>query len=163
MRKINNRIFNGLISIFIILIDFIIKRLVILKVKGTAGFTLVKNLVDIIYVENKGAAFGMFSGRRFLIISIPIIFIILLLVMIFKENIKDKVFLFFASLVIGGGIGNLIDRIIYGYVIDYIKLSFFAPVCNFADYCITLGVSGLIFYIVFLHKDIKDDSERGKQ
>ena len=51
--------------------------------------------------------------------------------------------------IIGGGIGNLIDRIFYGYVIDYLSLSFFPPVCNFADYCITVGAVLLVLYIIF--------------
>ena len=50
---------------------------------------------------------------------------------------------------IGGGIGNLIDRIAYGYVVDYLSLTFFSPVCNFADYCITIGVILLAVYLLF--------------
>ena len=53
-------------------------------------------------------------------------------------------------MIIGGGIGNLIDRVFLGYVIDYIQLSFFPPVCNFADYCITAGTILFVIYIFFV-------------
>ena len=61
--------------------------------------------------------------------------------------------------IIGGGIGNLIDRIRLSYVIDYLQLSFFSPVCNFADYCITAGTVMLVVYLLFfsnLDKKKKD-------
>ena len=65
------------------------------------------------------------------------------------------------AVIIGGGIGNLIDRIFYGYVIDYISLSFFPPVCNFADYCITVGTVLLMVYVLFFSevgkKELKND------
>ena len=65
----------------------------------------------------------------------------------------------YAGLIIGGGIGNLIDRIFYGYVIDYISLSFFPPVCNFADYAITIGTILLIIYVLFFSNTF-DNSEK---
>ena len=52
-------------------------------------------------------------------------------------------------LIIGGGIGNLIDRIFRGFVIDYLSLSFFPPICNFADYCITIGAVLFVLCILF--------------
>ena len=58
-------------------------------------------------------------------------------------------------LIIGGGIGNLIDRVLYGYVIDYLSLSFFPPVCNFTDYAITIGVILLVVYIFFFSDSFK--------
>ena len=72
------------------------------------------------------------------------------------KNLNDKMFLTAAALIISGGLGNLIDRLFLGYVVDYIKLSFFSPICNFADYCITFGTIILIIYVVFFYKDIKN-------
>ena len=53
------------------------------------------------------------------------------------------------TLIVGGGIGNLIDRLFRGFVIDYLSLSFFPPICNFADYCITIGAFLFILCILF--------------
>ena len=74
---------------------------------------------------------------------------------------KGKFFYVCAALIIGGGIGNLIDRIFFGYVIDYLSLSFFPPVCNFADYCITAGTIMLVIYLLFF-SDVLDSSKKAK-
>ena len=66
-----------------------------------------------------------------------------------------------AILLIGGGIGNLIDRIFLGYVIDYLSISFFPPVCNFADYCITVGTGLLLIYMIFI-SDYFNSSKKEK-
>ena len=66
-----------------------------------------------------------------------------------------------AALMIGGGIGNLIDRIWRGFVVDYLSLSFFPPVCNFADYCITIGA--FLFVIVLLFFGGKDKKQTGEE
>lgn len=153
MKKINDRLLYVLCSFVVILIDFVIKRLVILKIKESGGFTLMGNIIKVTYLENTGAAFGVFGGKKFFLILMSIAVMIGILVIIFKNKIENKIFLLSTALVIGGGIGNLIDRVTYGYVIDYIKLSFFPSVCNFADYCITFGIIGLIFYIIFIHKN----------
>jgi signal peptidase II len=109
-------------------------------------------IVELVYLENRGVAFGIFENwHLFFVILIPII-IATFLIIIKKVNINSVLFSLSSALIIGGGIGNLIDRIIRGYVIDYIRLSFFSPVCNFADYCISVGTALLIIYILFFHK-----------
>ena len=66
------------------------------------------------------------------------------------------------AVIIGGGIGNLIDRIFYGFVVDYISVSFFPPVCNFADYCITVGTLLLIVYVLFFSNVMKSEKKVNK-
>ena len=66
-----------------------------------------------------------------------------------KNYKNSKLFSVSAALIIGGGLGNLIDRIFVGYVVDYLALTFFPPVCNFADYAITAGTVLLIIYLIF--------------
>ena len=73
-----------------------------------------------------------------------------------KTKPTSKFLLTSLSLVLCVGIGNLIDRIFLGYVIDYIQLSFFNPVCNFADYCITIGTALLVIYILFFTSNTPD-------
>ena len=67
------------------------------------------------------------------------------------------------ALMIGGAVGNMIDRIIRGFVIDFLKLSFFPPVCNFADYCLTVGAVLLLVYILFFSSIAEKNDERLKQ
>ena len=75
--------------------------------------------------------------------------LVIIIFYMFKKRPQGKFFYICAGMIIGGGIGNLIDRVLYGYVIDYLSLSFFSPVCNFADYCITIGTVMLMIYILF--------------
>lgn len=67
------------------------------------------------------------------------------------------------ALIVGGGIGNLIDRIFLGYVVDYLQLSFFPPVCNFADYCVVAGTALLMVYILFFSDAMNKDKKTRKQ
>ncbi len=108
------------------------------------------SFLNITYVKNFGAAFSFLWGGRYILIIASILAILMILYLVFFKKIHDKLFLIAASFVIGGGIGNLIDRIFLGYVIDYLKLSFFSPVCNISDYFITFG--GIIFAYCFLFK-----------
>ena len=66
-----------------------------------------------------------------------------------SKKFTGKLFTTAVILIIGGGIGNLIDRIFRGFVIDYLSLSFFPPICNFADYCITIGAVLFVLCILF--------------
>jgi signal peptidase II len=77
----------------------------------------------------------------------------------FKKRPQGKLFYIASALIIGGGVGNLIDRVAYGFVIDYLSLSFFPPVCNFADYCITVGVGILAVYLLFFSDSFKQKKE----
>ena len=103
---------------------------------------IISNFFDITYVKNSGAAWSIFSGNRFFLIAIA--FLALILFVIFL--IKEKNITFFESiiygLIISGIIGNMIDRIIYGYVIDFLDfniLGYDFPIFNFADVFIVLG------------------------
>ena len=100
----------------------------------------------------------MFKGMRWIFVALTSIMLFAIIFYMFKKRPSGRFFYICAGLIIGGGIGNLIDRVLYGYVIDYLSISFFPPVCNFADYAITVGVAMLVIYIFFF-----SDSLRGKK
>ncbi|MDR1467455.1 MAG: signal peptidase II [Oscillospiraceae bacterium] len=127
------------LSFVIILIDQIAKFFVRLKLKPSGHVTLIDNLLELTYAENKGAAFGIFSNARWFFVIFTTIMMFCFIFFIFKKSGGDTIFYLSSSLIVGGGVSNLIDRIWLGYVIDYLELSFFSPICNFADYCITFG------------------------
>ena len=127
------------IGALIVAADQIIKYFVNTGLKPVGEVSVIDGLFKLVYVENRGVAFGFYM---------------------FKKRPSGKFFYICAGLIIGGGIGNLIDRIIYGYVIDYLSISFFPPVCNFADYCITIGVILLVIYIFFFSKAFKSDKDK---
>lgn len=106
--------------------------------------------LSITYVKNFGAALSLFWGGRYFFVISSVFGIFLLLYFVFIKKIRNKLFLLASSFIIGGGISNLMDRIFLGYVVDYLKLSFFGPICNISDYFITFGV--IIFAFYFLTK-----------
>lgn len=138
-----------IIGILIAVLDQIIKYFVSLYLQPIGSVSVIDNLFSLTYVENNGVAFGMFSDMRWLFVVLTGVIIAIIVAYMFKKRPKEKIFYISTALIIGGGIGNLIDRIFYGYVIDYLSLSFFPPVCNFADYCITVGIVILMIYLLF--------------
>lgn len=149
---------NILIIISLIAIDQIIKLIVINTLAiSNISITLIPNFLSLNYVENAGAAFGLFGmgSRIFLILlDLLIIFFIIKLVLS-KKNELGKNAKFAMSLVLAGGIGNVIDRIIRGYVVDYIDVTklFKFPVFNFADICIVTGI--VIAMIIIIVSTVK--------
>ena len=138
------------LAVLVAVIDQVLKYLVVNFLDKTNPTEIIPNLFSLTYVENKGAAFAMLSDARWIFITFTIIITAFLIYILFKKRINNKLFLTSVVLIIGGGIGNLIDRIFLGYVVDFLSISFFPPVCNFADYCITIGAVLLVIYILFM-------------
>ena len=150
-----------IVGAVLVIIDQIIKYFVSAYLQPVGSVSVIDNLFSLTYVENKGVAFGMFSDMRWVFVALTSALLAIIIFYMFKKRPKGKFFYICAALIIGGGIGNLIDRIFYGYVIDYLSLSFFPPVCNFADYCITAGTIMLVIYLLFL-SDVLDSSKKAK-
>ncbi len=111
------------------------------------------SLLSFTYVENTGIAFGLFCDRQIIFICLSI-FIISVLTFIFLKTKNSPLFLVAYPLITGGAVSNIIDRLIRGYVIDYIQLSFFPPVFNLADCCITIGTLFFMIHILFSKEKI---------
>ena len=150
-----------IVGAVLVIIDQIIKYFISAYLQPVGSVSVIDNIFSLTYVENKGVAFGMFSDMRWIFVALTSILLVIIIFYMFKKRPKGKFFYVCAALIIGGGIGNLIDRIFYGYVIDYLSLSFFPPVCNFADYCITAGTIMLVIYLLFF-SDILDSSKKAK-
>ena len=105
---------------------------------------VLKNIFHITIVFNEGAAFGILKGRSAFLIFISVIFVLAFLVFIKKENKRNPLFLMACGMVLGGALSNLCDRIVLGFVVDYIDLRIW-PVFNLSDSCITVG-AGLLFW-----------------
>ena len=105
-------------------------------------------LIDITHIHNTGAALGSLQGQQTLLIIVTSIFIAAAIVFMFSGKIRLKMMMAAITLIVGGGIGNLIDRITLRYVIDFIELKFINfAVFNFADMCVVAG-SCLLFLVV---------------
>ncbi len=141
------------ISLIMGIIDQFIKAVVSCNMHLYDTFTLIKGLLDINLVHNTGAAFSFLQGGRVLFIVIALIVILIISMYINSNDDVDKKKTLIYSLLLGGIVGNLIDRIIHGYVIDYISftiINYKFPVFNFADICIVIAV---IIALIFTVKE----------
>lgn len=154
-------IISFIAAVLIVVIDQLLKLLVVNTIKTSGSVEILGGLVNFQYVENRGMAFGMLKDCRWLFIIFTVIVVVGVIIYMITTKPQSKFLLTSLALILGGGVGNLIDRIFLGYVVDYIQLSFFSPVCNFADYCITIGTVLLIIYILFFSPlNEKDNSKK---
>lgn len=119
---------------------------------------VINGVFEFRYLENRGVAFGMMQGQTWLFIPITLLISALIVVMLIRSPMrKHKMFSIPAAMVMAGAIGNLIDRIAYGYVIDflYFKLIDF-PIFNFADCCVVIGACLLFLFFLFGMKEYDD-------
>lgn len=141
---------NIILTISLVIIDQLIKMLAIKYLLPTNGVTIISGVINLTYLENKGAAFGLWDSRWFLIGINIVIIVVVLRLLLSKKYELTKLLKMAYSLILAGGITNLIDRIFRGYVIDYIDITelFDYPVFNFADICIIVGVAIIILTII---------------
>jgi signal peptidase II len=134
------------IAFLIVIIDVLTKRAVIAKIPPYKNINILPFL-RIVYVENKGAAFGLFSNlgnNIFIVISIITIAIIIIYAVRFAKGLEVYAF----SFILGGALGNLIDRLLIGKVIDFIDVyvgKWHWPAFNIADSALTIGIGLFIF------------------
>lgn len=137
-----------LMLIIVFLIIDIVSKLVVSNLMNVNDSIIVfKNFFSITYVRNTGAAFSVFAGERWLLLIVSIIIISLIVYYLYKNKPRTKIEMVGYSMILGGAIGNFIDRIIYGYVIDFFDFYIFGydyPIFNMADSFIFVGVILLI-------------------
>jgi len=146
INKIQKKFYFLCLSIFIILIDQFTKYLMFYNHKKFINKDFLLFRLD--FVKNYGAAFNIFSGSRVFLSLISIIFSILLIYLIFRKNTLNSFDLYSYSFILGGTIGNGIDRIYKGFVVDFINLNIINfPVFNIADISINIGFIILLYNI----------------
>lgn len=138
----------------LVAVDQLTKLYAINVIKPQRFVTVIENFYYFTYVENRGAAFGMLQNRQLFFIIVTLVIFAVLGYVLVKYKIEGKLFYIATILIIAGGFGNLIDRIFRGYVVDFLQFSFFSPVCNLADYYITVGAVLLIISVTFCKKNI---------
>lgn len=115
------------------------------------AYILINNLLSILLVHNTGAAFSILSGNQVFLVIVGILALVALLLFIYQGDNYSDYEIFAYSLLFGGILGNLIDRIFYGYVIDFISLTFVDynfPIFNIADMCIVTSVILIIIKVI---------------
>ena len=146
INKIHTKLYFLSLSIFIVLIDQFTKYLIFYNKKLFINKDFLLFKLD--FVKNYGAAFNIFSGSRIFLSLISILFSILLIYLIFRKNTLNLFDLYSYSFILGGTIGNGIDRIYKGFVVDFINLNIINfPVFNIADISINIGFIFLLYNI----------------
>ena len=139
--KNNKSIINCTIFICIIIIDQLSKFLLIRK-----NIQIIPNLLKFTYLENNGAAFGIFNTNIVLISNLLIVIVLLVYWIKSEKNNTKNISL---TLIIAGSIGNLVDRVVRGYVIDFIKIWDNIPIFNIADISIVIGLIILLMLNIY--------------
>ena len=138
-----------ILTLIFLIIDIVSKVIVSRYILLDESIKLINNFLYITYVRNTGAAWSMFSSRSVLVLIISSFIILGIILHVYKNKPKKRMEKIAYSLIIGGALGNLINRITYGYVIDFIDIKIFKydyPIFNLADSFIVIGVILLVIY-----------------
>lgn len=136
-----------------ILLDQLTKWIVVNSMELYESIVLIPKLFSFTYIPNYGAAWGMFSEHRWVFMLVTSIALIIMPIILYRYRKVHFLFNLSLSLFIGGAIGNMIDRVFVGYVVDFLEFTFIDfPVFNVADICVVFGAGIMIVYALFFDK-----------
>ena len=150
-----------LVTVLAVIADQVSKHFLGAFLRGldTQSYPLLPDILHLTYVENRGAAFGMLADHRWVFMILSVLGIAAILLLVAKEKPESRWVQLAAGLIVGGGIGNMIDRVRLGYVIDFIDCRFVDfYVFNIADCCVTVGC-GLYMLLVVI-ETIRDRKKK---
>lgn len=158
MRKKSKRmLFIDLIVTLVLLAgDQFTKHLAIEHLKNQPAFILIDGVLELRYLENRGSAFGMLQNQKFFILSVGFVGLAVVLFFLFKmpNNKKFWTAHIAVSAIVAGGIGNMVDRFRFGYVVDFIYFALIDfPIFNTADCYIVVFTILLFFLFMFVYKE----------
>ena len=140
-------------AVLLVGIDQLTKWLASTYVKPKSSINLIsfggREWVNLTYQENTGAAFSILRDKQLFLIILTSIIILGVIILMISKRVKKPVYIWSFSLILAGGVGNLIDRIFYGYVVDFVDVRIVKfAVFNFADICAVVGTIMLIFFYI---------------
>ena len=119
---------------------------------------LIQDVFHLTFVKNRGAVFGIMQNQQCFFIIVTFIILMVMIYYIISKRPDSKLLMSCISMVIGGAIGNLIDRILRGYVVDFLDFTLINfPVFNIADSFVVIGAILLSYYFLFQYDDKKDE------
>ena len=157
-KKYSNRIYIWLLigAAVLVLFDQLIKHLAVIYLKGSPSFVLIPGVLELQYLENAGAAWGILQGKQFIFTIITVVFMIFAIIFIVKLPKTRKFLPLLIALIVlcSGALGNFYDRLVHKYVVDFIYFSIIDfPIFNVADIYVTLSVIAIIIMVLFRYKD----------
>ncbi|NMM61405.1 signal peptidase II [Clostridium sp. P21] len=141
-----------LIIILGLILDRITKLWALKELSQTSGVVIIKDFFGFFYLENRGAAFGILQNKVMLLSIVTSIVMLSIIYYIVKYKPTSKILRISLALIISGAVGNLIDRIFYKYVVDFITVHYkdiyYFPTFNIADTLVVLGTILLAIYLI---------------
>lgn len=156
MNKRIRLLMDAVILILLIAFDRFTKYLSVTYLKDAPALSIIDGVLELDYLENHGVAFGMFQDRQFLILAVSMLCMgaILFLMLKMPEGRNYTILHMIFSCIIAGGIGNMIDRFAYQYVVDFISFVLIRyPIFNVADCYVVCGVIAMAFVFLFVLKE----------
>ena len=153
-----------ILSVVLVIIDQLIKNWAFTELQAIGTIPLIQDVLHLTYSENRGAAFSILYGKTELLMIVNTILLLVLLYLLLSKKLTHPLSVFSTTLIISGGIGNMIDRLIRegNFVVDYIdcRLINFA-IFNFADICVVCGTALLLLYMIFV--DGKEEKKKAAE
>ena len=153
-------ILAGIVAVIFLVADQVTKYIVATNMELGSSVGFLNGFLDFTFTHNDGGAWGMLGGARWLLLASTAIIMVVIVVLIIRNKLKSKLLFWAGSLIISGGIGNMIDRIFNGgKVVDFLEVKFIEfPVFNIADCAVVIGAGLLILY--FILDTIKEEKEK---
>lgn len=151
----------ALTIILLVACDQLIKWWAVAVLKPIGTIPIIQDMLHLTYAENTGAAFSIFKGQQWLLIGVTSLGILAILYLLLSKKVERRDYRICLTVIVGGGIGNLIDRIAQGFVVDYVDFRIINyAIFNFADSCVVLGA--VAFCILILLEIIREEKARKK-
>lgn len=160
-------IIDGICMLLLLVLDQFTKHLAVQNLKGNSAIVLIEGVLELQYLENTGSAFSLFQGQKTFILIMGFVFLAAVLYFLWKLPAEKKFLTVhvLVSVLIAGALGNIIDRIRYDFVVDFISFVLIHfPVFNVADcYIVVSSVClFLLFFFVYKEEDLKWISSASK-
>ena len=151
----------AILAVLLVLADQAVKFVVRSNIELGQSVPFMPHIMDLTYIQNTGAAFSILRQHTWLLTLISAVVVLVMCWLIVNGFFQNTLGRWAATLVLAGGVGNLIDRAVFGFVTDMFKTTFIDfPVFNFADCCITVGVPLLFLYVwLYVGRDEKKEDE----
>lgn len=147
---------DGVVMLILLGLDQLTKYLAIVKLKDKPAFVLLDGVLELNYLENRGSAFGMLQNQKFFILFVGIVFLFVILFLLFKlpEDKKFNIVHILLASIVAGGLGNMIDRMRFDFVVDFISFVLIHfPIFNVADCFIVIATITLFVLFLFVYKE----------
>ncbi len=155
MKRASLLVTDFMLFVILVIADQLTKHLAVVRLKNQAAYNLINGILEFNYLENRGAAFGVSQNQKYFFVFVALIFIGVIVFVLIKVPTQKKYYSLNILLVMiaAGAVGNMIDRVRYDYVVDFIYLVCIQfPIFNVADIYVTTATVILVFQILFVYK-----------